>query len=313
MQEKIPILVIAGPTGVGKTAVTIALAQRIDGEIIGLDSRQIYAGMAIGTAQPTMADQAAVPHHLIGFRSPDQKITAGEYAELVRAVIEDIRWRRRQPLICGGAGLYYRAINQGIFSASNSDPVVRERLEAEYAADPDSLFKRLREVDAEYALKVHVNNRKRLVRALEIYEFTGLSPSEHFRRQPEKKYPYDLFTVLLTRTSEELESRIRLRTGLMLNNGWIKETRTLLRYREKGHFHALDSIGYREIMAHLEGKLSYDEMVSLIVLRTRQYAKRQLTWFRKENPDLTINLTNSLSSVSVTEEILEQWLLFRSG
>ena len=293
MQLKNKILAIVGPTAVGKTGLVIELAQRLNGEIIGLDSRQIYMGMAIGTAQPTLMDQASVPHHLIAFRSPDQKITAGEYAELVSAVVEDLTQHSQTPILCGGAGLYFRAINHGIFSGSDSDEGVRERLDLEYSESPDLLYNRLKKIDPEYAEKVHINNRKRLIRALEIFEITGVAPSVHFKKQPEQKYQFNLFTVLVTRPLADLEKRIRNRTNQMLEGGWIAETRRLMQYREAGEFHAMDSIGYREIMDHLDGKLSHEEMVELIVLRTRQYAKRQLTWFKKEPLDLTINLSDN--------------------
>ena len=292
-EKKILLLTIVGPTAVGKTSMAIEIARQLKGEIISLDSRQIYTGMAIGTAQPTIEEMAVVPHHLVAFRSPDQKITAGEFSELVAAVVEDIRSRGNQPILCGGAGLYYRAIAKGIFSASDSDLEIRARLEEEYATSgPDKLLRRLEQLDPVYAAQVHPNNRKRLIRALEIYEITGQAPSEHFDQQPDKKYPFNLFTVLLTRTMEDLEWRIKQRTVQMLSNGWINETSRLLKYRRAGSFHAMDSIGYQQIMDYLDQKIDYSEMVDLIVLKTRQYAKRQLTWFRKEPIDLELDLSS---------------------
>jgi len=304
MQPKNKILAIVGPTAVGKTGLTIELAQRLDGEIIGLDSRQIYTGMAIGTAQPTLLEQASVPHHLIAFRSPGQKITAGEYAELVSAVVEDLNQQGRTPILCGGAGLYYRAINHGIFSGSDSDECVRERLNLEYSENPVLLYTRLKKIDPVYAEKVHINNQKRLIRALEIFEITGVVPSVHFKKQPEQKYQFNLFTVLVTRPMADIEKRIRNRTAEMLQVGWIAETRRLMQYREAGEFHAMDSIGYREIMNHLDSKLSYEEMVELIILRTRQYAKRQLAWFKKEPLDLTINLSDKSNLSDSIDKII---------
>ncbi len=291
--SEVPILAVVGPTAVGKTSLTIELARQLGGEIIGLDSRQIYAGMSIGTAQPTIREMSVIPHHLVAFRSPDQKISAGEYAELAAAVVEDIQLRGHQPILCGGAGLYFRAIAEGIFSASASDLDIRSRLEQEYTGNgPEKLLERLRQLDPDYAIKVHPNNKKRLIRALEIYELTGRTPSEHFVEQPTKKYPFNLFTILLSRTREDLEQRIRQRTEQMLVSGWIDETKQLMVTRNDSTFHALDSIGYQQIIDHLDQKINYNELVELIILKTRQYAKRQLAWFNKETIDMELNLSD---------------------
>ena len=307
-KSKIPLLTIVGPTAVGKTSLAIEIAWHLKGEIISLDSRQIYSGMAIGTAQPTIEELAIIPHHLVAFRSPNQKITAGEFSELVAAVVEDIRSRGNQPILCGGAGLYYRAIAKGIFSASDSDLEIRARLEEEYATSgPDKLLRRLEQLDPVYAAQVHPNNRKRLIRALEIYEITGQAPSEHFDQQPDKKYPFNLFTVLLTRTMEDLEWRIKQRTVQMLSDGWIAETSRLLKYRRAGSFHAMDSIGYRQIMDYLEQKIDYSEMVDLIVLKTRQYAKRQLTWFRQESIDLELDLSGDSNIANHADKTITEF------
>jgi len=195
-----PVLAIVGPTAIGKTTAAIDVAKKVNGEIIGLDSRQIYKGMAIGTAQPTVEELAAAPHHLIGIKDPDSAISAGKYAKLVLNLVKDISERGKEPIICGGAGLYYQAITKGIFSESETDLDVREKLIQEYEeTGPDGLLNRLQELDPEYAVKVHPNNKKRLVRALEIYTVTGRPPSEHFNRQGEiGKLTLNLFTVLLT-------------------------------------------------------------------------------------------------------------------
>ncbi|NOZ03225.1 MAG: tRNA (adenosine(37)-N6)-dimethylallyltransferase MiaA, partial [FCB group bacterium] len=264
-----PILAIVGPTAVGKTRLAIEVAKRVNGEIIGLDSRQIYAGMEIGTAQPTREEQAQVPHHLIGIRMPDKRVSAGEYANLVDGVVEDIYQRGHQPVLCGGAGLYYRAVAKGIFPGSVSNLVIRQRLENEYEQyGPSVLLERLAAVDPEYALIVHPNNKKRLIRALEIYEATGKPPTEHFRSQKRKhRNAYSLFTVLITMDWSQLEERIRRRTDTMLASGWVGEVEKLKATSESETYHPLDSIGYKQILAHLRGELTYEEMVSEINLR----------------------------------------------
>ena len=287
-----PVLAIVGPTAIGKTTVAIDVAKKVNGEIIGLDSRQIYKGMAIGTAQPTIEELAAAPHHLIGVKDPDSAISAGMYAKLVLNLVKDISERGKEPIICGGAGLYYQAITKGIFSESETDLDVREKLIQEYEeTGPDGLLNRLQELDPEYAVKVHPNNKKRLVRALEIYTVTGKPPSVHFNRQGKIGKPtLNLFTVLLTIDRKKLEKRIAKRTGRMLNSGWIEETKMLRKGNDSIGIHPMDSIGYRQIAAFLDGKVNKEELKEKIILRTRQYARRQLQWFRQENIDLTIDI-----------------------
>ena len=287
-----PVLAIVGPTAIGKTTVAIDVAKKVNGEIIGLDSRQIYKGMAVGTAQPTFEELSAAPHHLIGVKDPDSVISAGKYAKLVLNLVKDISERGKEPILCGGAGLYYRAITKGIFSESETDLDVREKLIQEYEeTGPDGLLNRLQELDPEYALKVHPNNKKRLVRALEIYTITGKPPSEHFNRQGKFGKPtLNLFTVLLTIDRKELNKRIAKRTGRMLNSGWIEETKMLRKGNDSIGMHPMDSIGYRQIAAFLDGKVNKEELEEKIILRTCQYARRQLQWFRQENIDLTIDI-----------------------
>ena len=287
-----PVLAIVGPTAIGKTTVAIDVANKVNGEIIGLDSRQIYKGMAVGTAQPTIEELAAAPHHLIGVKDPDSPISAGKYAKLVLNLVKDISERGKEPIMCGGAGLYYRAITKGIFSESETDLDVREKLIQEYEeTGPDGLLNRLQELDPEYAVKVHPNNKKRLIRALEIYTVTGKPPSEHFNRQEKIGTPIlNLFTVLLTIDRKELDKRIAKRTAKMLNSGWIEETKMLRKGNDPIAMHPMDSIGYRQIAAFLDGKLNKEELEAKIILRTCQYARRQLQWFRQENIDLTIDI-----------------------
>ncbi len=303
MRDNSKILTIIGPTAVGKTAIAIELAKQINGEVIGLDSRQIYFGMEIGTAQPTEDERQGIRHHLIGIRSPDKVVAAGEYAKLVDAVIVDIRQRNHEPIICGGAGLYYRALREGIFEDSISDPIIRKKFEKKYDDDPQFLFDHLNDIDPEYAKIVHVNNKRRLVRALEIYELTGKTPSEHFAQQKrENPSKLNLFSVLLTIDGKLLFERICKRTENMLANGLINEVETLLSKYDANNIHPLDSIGYKQVISHLNGALSYQDMIDEINLRTSQYVKKQRTWFKNEPIDLKIdksNYTNVTEMISV--------------
>lgn len=304
------ILTIIGPTAIGKTSLSIEIAKQLNGEIIGLDSRQIYFGMTIGTAQPSIEEQSGVPHHLIGIRSPDEIITAGEYAKLVNAVIIDVKERGKVPIICGGAGLYYRALREGIFEGSMSDIEIRKKLEHEYDSNPKSLLNRLIDIDPEYAKIVHINNKKRLVRAVEIFEITGQTPTEHYLNQKDQhELKQNLFTVLLTMDKDILFDRICKRTEMMIEIGLIEEVKTLLSKYSKESVHPLDSIGYRQVILYLEGKMSEQEMIDDINLRTRQFVKKQMTWFKSEPIDLEIDLTDHSNYSKIIEKVISNYML----
>jgi len=299
------ILTIIGPTAIGKTSIAIELAKQINGEVIGLDSRQIYFGMEIGTAQPLYSEMQGIHHHLIGIRAPNKVIAAGEYAKIIKAVIVDIRQRNNVPIICGGAGLYYRALCEGIFEDSISDSKIREKLEKDYDKNPQLLLDRLKSIDPEYAKVVHINNKKRLVRALEIYQSTGKTPSEHFAKQKKKSSSkLNLFSILLTMDKESLFKRICRRTEQMLENGLIEEVETLLSKYDVKDVHPLDSIGYKQVISYLNGDLSYQEMIDEINIRTRQYVKKQRTWFKNEPIDLEFDLTENQGIGIVVEKII---------
>ena len=304
-------LAIIGPTASGKSEVAVALAKKINGEVVGMDSRQIYEGMAIGTAQPTLDEQGGVPHHMIGIKPPNEEIAAGAYAKLVLNLVTDIQSRGKTPIICGGAGLYYRAITKGIFEESISDLDVRKQLENEYDKNgPKNLMDRLIELDPDYAEIVHPNNKKRLIRALEIYESTGKPPTEHYQNQSEdSQSKLDLFTIYMDWELDELGDRIAKRTNKMLKVGWIDEVRTLMKQYPNEVLYPLDSIGYSQIIAHLNDEMSMEALEAEITLRTRQFAVRQIKWFKKETIDLTIKMSVERSLEVITEEIIQNMKL----
>ena len=301
------ILTIVGPTAVGKTSLAVSVANQLNGEIIGLDSRQIYKGMEIGTVQPTEEEMGGIPHHLIGFREPSEPVSAGEYAKLVKEKITEIQSKGKRPIICGGAGLYYRALTHGIFEGSISNLNVRQKLNREYDSNPEKLLKQLQSIDPDYAKIVHINNKKRLVRALEIYETTGKSPSEHFQKQKDDfGGNLDLFSVLLSMKKQTFNDRIEMRVETMLTDGWVDEVKQLIKYQtESGlEFPPLNSIGYKQIQSYLKKEISYDEMKEEIIVKTRQYSRRQIQWFRKENINVTIDVSQ-LSKNQITENIFD--------
>ncbi len=290
--DKPPILTIIGPTAIGKTGLAIELAKIFNGEIVGIDSRQIYKELKIGTAQPTDKEQQAVPHHLIGVRNLDMIISAGEYSKLVHKKIGEIEQRNNLPIICGGSGLYFRAMKDGIFPGSVSAHEIREQLIKDYEDNgKEQLFERLKLIDPEYAKIVHPNNKKRLVRALEIFEATGLSPSVHFDNQKRKfDSKRNYFIVLLKMKIDDLAKRITNRTDKMLASGLIEETKKLKKYSPNSSMQPFDSIGYKQALAYLAETINLDEMVAEINLRTRQYAKRQIAWFKRETVDLSLEI-----------------------
>lgn len=289
------ILTIIGPTAVGKTKLAIDIAKNLNAEVIGLDSRQVYKSMAIGTAQPSKKEKQGVKHHLIGIRDPWVNISAGEYARMIIEKINEINNRGSVPIICGGAGLYYRALTQGIFAESYTDIQLREELELRYKKDSILLLKQLQDIDPEYAKIVHINNKKRLIRAMEIFELTGLPPTEHFNKQKKNNFKLlDLYTIYLSLRKDTYQKKIELRTNQMFDAGWVSEVKELLHLQKDKNIKipALNSIGYQEIIRYIKGGFSKDKLIESVIIKTRQYAKKQMKWFKKEDIDLLVDLTN---------------------
>ena len=288
------IFTIIGPTAVGKTNISIKIAKLIKGQVVGLDSRQIYKGMSIGTAQPNKIEMQSIVHHLIGNRDPWKSISAGEYSDMVIKSVSNIMNSGGNPIICGGAGLYYHAIKKGIFKKSSSNEDIRKDLELRYDQNPVKLHNKLKKIDPDYYKIVHLNNKKRLVRALEIYQITGKSPSENFKNQyNEKTNKLNLFTVFLTIEKEPHVNNIKKRTIEMIDSGWIDEVKSLVDLKNEMEldFPALDSIGYKQIIEYLNGSINKDILIETVVSKTWQYAKKQYKWFKKENMDLIVDIT----------------------
>lgn len=285
MIEKYDCFAIVGPTASGKTSIAIELAKKIDAEIIGLDSRQIFKGMEIGTAQPTLKEMDRIPHHLIGSLDPWMRISAGRYARKVYKKIQLVKNKGKFPIICGGSGLYFRAVVKGLFNESSTDLDIRKKLEIIYDQNPQLLLKKLNEIDPEYSKIVHINNKRRLVRALEIYEITGKTPSEQYKKQKLNDL-LKIFTIYLDWSRKELNKRIICRTKSMISKDWFDEVSKLNQMKRK--IIGLDSIGYREIGLFLEGKVDKDLLEEKIIVATRQFAKKQVQWFSKEKLDLKI-------------------------
>ena len=295
---------LLGPTAVGKTEIAIQLAQHLNAEIVSVDSRQIYRQMDIGTAKPTPEERQTAPHHLIDCVDISQSFSVADYQSLADAAITDIQNRGKQVLLVGGAGLYFRAIVDGLFEGPGADPLLRERFEQEVAQHGvDVLHERLRACDPEAADRIHPNNVVRVIRALEVYELTGTPMSEHQQQwhQGDQRYPFIAFCLTMPRAL--LYQRIEQRVDVMLANGLIAEVESLLAVGYARDTVALRSFGYKELIAYLDGKCTYLEAVEQLKQNTRRFAKRQLTWFRK---DTRIEWIDRNSTPDIVTHLLEK-------
>ena len=281
------LVVLAGPTGVGKTPAAIAFAEAVGAEIVCADSRTLYRGMDIGTAKPTAQDRARVPHHLLDVARPDEVVTLADYQRLARRAIEVIRGRGRLPLLVGGSGLHIRAVVDGLeIPPAEPDWNLRETLEAEErAGGPGLLHGRLREVDPAAAARIHPSNLRRIIRALEVHAKTGVPISVLQRATDPPSHRAERGSVTMIALAVDrarLYDRIHRRIDEQLAAGLVEEVRALVGARYPKTLPALQGVGYKELIPYVEGSLSLEESTALIRRNTRRYAKRQLTWFRND-------------------------------
>lgn len=314
-ESKPRILAVVGPTASGKSALALALAERLGGEIVSCDSMQIYRGMDIGTAKPTPAEQARVPHHLIDVADPEEDFSAMDFVAAAERATKDILSRGKLPVFCGGTGLYLDAfLRGGEMETPGADPAVRGELNA-LAAERGAtyLHEELQKIDPVTALSVHPNNVRRVIRALEIYRATGVPKSEWDRRSLEAPSRYDAVVLGLSYANRELlYDRIERRVDAMLEEGLLEETRRLL---EQGVFQrsrtAAAAIGYKELLPYLQGECALEQAVTELKTATRRYAKRQLTWFSAKpyvrwiSADDGKNVRKSEEIVNMSLELIE--------
>lgn len=310
---KIRTLSILGPTASGKTALSIELAKRLDGEIVSCDSMQLYRGMNIGTATPDMAERDGIPHHLFDICEPEHAFSAADYASAAAPVIADIASRGKSIILCGGTGMYLDALMKiSAFREDKSDENLREEL-AEYAAahGNEALHQRLREIDPGSAEKIHPNNVKRVIRAIEIYKTTGMTKTQVDAEQTSGETAYDNINVILDyRDREILYDRINRRVDIMLRNGLEEEARELYQAGKLTGKTSSQAIGYKELIPYFEGKCTLIEAAEQIRLSTRRYAKRQITWFNRYDgirivPD-SGGAGRLLSPEKMADRVLEQ-------
>ncbi len=312
--------ILTGPTGSGKSALALELASRIGAEIIALDSMTVYRGMDIGTAKPSAADRARIPHHLVDVLEPWESLTVAGWLERATAACEDIVGRGKRPLLVGGTPFYLKALLHGLFPGPPAEPILRQQLEAEAEQLGNlSLHARLAAVDAKTAARLHPNDVRRVVRALEVYTLTGKPISAWQQTWDTKSFtdspdaappPIPVRGVVLELPREVLYERINLRVDAMLAAGWLDEVRSLQRLPYPLSREARQALGYRELLEYRDGTgLTWSETVESIRTHTRQFAKRQLTWFRH----LTQLVQVPTGTTDLPEQVLQAWGLNSHG
>lgn len=283
--QNIPVLAVVGPTASGKTALAVELAKRLGGEIVSADSMQIYKGMDIASAKPTEAEKQGIPHHMMDFLPPETPYSVAEYVKAARACILEIYKRQKLPILVGGTGLYIDSLLTGTqFIETETDFDLRARLETEFdALGGEKMLEKLAAFDRDTAARLHPNNRKRIIRAFEVYTLTGKTMTEALAASREKPSPFTpCYIGIAYENREILYDRINRRVDIMLENGLLAEARAFFQGTPDT---AAQAIGYKELKPYLDGVFSLDEAVENLKRATRNYAKRQITWF-KRNPQI---------------------------
>ena len=285
-KQRIPLLVIAGPTASGKTGLAVAVAKELKGEVISADSMQVYRDLSVSTARPTEEETEGVPHHLVGFLPIGERYHVARYAEDARAAIAEVNGRGKLPILCGGTGLYIQAVTENI-AFSEEDTALTSKLRTQLRQEleqtgGEAMRQRLAALDPETAARLHPNDHGRIIRALETVLATGVPISEWIRRSKETPSPYDAVTVLLDfHDRQKLYARIDRRVDEMVKRGLLKEAEWLYSVRQENDLTSLQAIGCKELFPCFEGTLSFEEGIANVKKSTRNYAKRQLSWFRR--------------------------------
>jgi len=307
------LYVIAGATASGKTAVAVELAKKINGEVISADSMQIYRGMDIGTAKPTLAEMSGIPHHMLDIVDPHEPFSAAEFQRLAIAAIEEIRMRGRIPILAGGTGFYINAVLYGTEFSSESN-AKEDELREKFAImarekGAEELHKKLAQADPAYAATIHANNVKRVARALAYCEVSGGLFSEYNAAQKAKKSNqplYDANFFVLSMRREILYERINSRVISMFEAGFVEEVRSLLSNGYNKNLASMQAIGYKEIAQFINDEITHDETITAIQQATRHYAKRQETWFRNQTPDAIVLNAEGKTSEELAGEIIDR-------
>ena len=300
--SKEKVIVICGPTASGKTSLSIELAKKINGEIVSCDSMQIYKDMNIGTAKPTQEEMQGIKHYLIDFISPNERYSVADYKKDAKKAIKEIISKGKTPIVVGGTGLYIDSLIYEIeYQDIKFDENYRKELEKNVEEKGlEYLYKKAKEIDPQAIEKISPNDKKRILRILEIYHMTGKNKTQQEIESRKKEVEYDYHVYAIDWDREELYNRINKRVDIMIQQGLIEEVKNILeKYKEFPT--AMQGLGYKEVVEYLEGKLTKDEMIEKIKMETRRYAKRQLTWFRKNKQTIWIkgreNLQNNIKII----------------
>ena len=298
---------LAGPTACGKSTVAVVLAERVGAEILALDSMSLYQGMDIGTAKPAADRQNGIPHHLVDIISPHEEFSVAEYVVSAENACRDIVGRGRMPLFVGGTGLYLRAVLRGVFNGPAADEDFRRKLEAQASQnDPGFLHRRLTAVDPQTANRLHPHDSRRLVRALEVFHATGRPLSEQQTEKPLPPESRPRHVNWLSPPRSWLYEQINRRVESMIAAGLVDEVRSLLQAEQPLSRTARQALGYKEIIDHLDGRCTLDEAVDLIQRRTRQFAKRQHTWFRNLEECTAVAITGEETAEQIADRLLDE-------
>lgn len=298
-----PILVILGPTAVGKSSLGMEMARRLGGEIINADALQVYKHLEIGTAKPTLEHRREIPHHLVDLLEPSDRFSAGDFARRARQAVTEIENRGHVPIVVGGSGLYLRALLEGLSAIPRGDEALRGKLAQRLDSEGlPVLHEELRRLDPETAERLAPADRQRILRALEVFHTSGRPLSEWIREQPIGHRPLRAFRIGLTLPRSILYDRIAERVLEMIEQGWVHEIEGILEKGVDPEAPAFQAIGYRQLVRYLSGELNLEDALNDIIRATRRYAKRQMTWFRKEKD------IRWVSVLSATEEAIHSLL-----
>jgi len=306
-KNKPKIIIIGGPTGVGKTSIAIQMAQKWGGEIIGADAIQVYRFMDIGTAKPDFHEQAQVKHHMIDIVTPDVQFDASMYVEQARPIIKHLHDADIPILLVGGSGLYIKALTGGLFKQAPGNLSIRQQYKQ--MADKHGnafLYEQLQKKDPAAASAIHPNDMVRIIRALEVFDITGRSIKDHHQAHQFADQPYQLFKIMLHEDRKKLYTRIENRVDQMIGNGLLKEVQSLIHRGYHCNLSSMQSIGYKHMCAFLNGRLTWDETIRLMKRDTRRYAKRQFTWFRADKSFIWASAAEIDSLYPKLDQFIEQ-------
>ena len=302
------LLAIVGPTGSGKSQLGLILANRLDGEIISADSRQIYRFLDIGTSKPSRSDQEKIPHHFIDSLDPREEYSAGAYGREARGTIIEIAGRNKQPILVGGSGLYVKAVIDGFFDGPGKDVELRNQLETRLKEGGSSaLLANLKKVDPESAATMDASKPRRIIRALEVFYITG-KPLSEFHKEQSSAAPFETVEFGIQWERSRLYERIDQRVEAMLEQGLVDEVRRLKSDGYDRKLNALNSVGYKEVFDYFDGDIDYEEMIESMKRNTRRFAKRQLTWFRADKRIKWITIDDSTPLERVADRVAQAFL-----